>query len=400
MDAIKGGCCSVVARVFSLTVLAGTLSCGPPTDGSKETMEPEELFSPNLSSADYGTTPEGENVRIHTLTNTAGIEVRVITYGGIIVSLRTPDRDGNFDDIVLGFDSLEGYLSKHPFFGTLVGRYANRISKGRFTLDGVEYKLARNNGENHLHGGIKGFDKVVWRDRPLEVDDGVGIVLEYTSVDGEEGYPGTLDVQVIYTLNEDNELICDYRATTDRATPINLTQHSYFNLAGQGTGNVLRHLLELNAAAFTPIDAELIPTGEIRPVEGTPFDFRTETPIGARINSPEEQVQLGGGYDHNFVLNQTGEGPSLAARVREPMSGRVMEVHTTEPGVQLYTGNFLDGTLTGKGGRVYQHRFGFCLETQHFPDSPNRPEFPSTILKPGETYESRTVFRFPDVRGT
>ena len=400
MDAIKGGCCSVVARVFSLTVLAGTLSCGPPTDGSKETMEPEELFSPNLSSADYGTTPEGENVRIHTLTNTAGIEVRVITYGGIIVSLRTPDRDGNFDDIVLGFDSLEGYLSKHPFFGTLVGRYANRISKGRFTLDGVQYKLARNNGENHLHGGIKGFDKVVWRDRPLEVDDGVGIVLEYTSVDGEEGYPGTLDVQVIYTLNEDNELICDYRATTDRATPINLTQHSYFNLAGQGTGNVLRHLLELNAAAFTPIDAELIPTGEIRPVEGTPFDFRTETPIGTRINSPEEQVQLGGGYDHNFVLNQTGEGPSLAARVREPMSGRVMEVHTTEPGVQLYTGNFLDGTLTGKGGRVYQHRFGFCLETQHFPDSPNRPEFPSTILKPGETYESRTVFRFPDVRGT
>ena len=400
MDAIKGGCCSVVARVFSLTVLAGTLSCGPPTDGSKETMEPEKLFSPNLSSADYGTTPEGENVRIHTLTNTAGIEVRIITYGGIIVSLRTPDRDGNFDDIVLGFDSLEGYLSKHPFFGTLVGRYANRISKGRFTLDGVEYKLARNNGENHLHGGIKGFDKVVWRDRPLEVDDGVGIVLEYTSVDGEEGYPGTLDVQVIYTLNEDNELICDYRATTDRATPINLTQHSYFNLAGQGTGNVLRHLLELNAAAFTPIDAELIPTGEIRPVEGTPFDFRTETPIGARINSPEEQVQLGGGYDHNFVLNQTGEGPSLAARVREPMSGRVMEVHTTEPGVQLYTGNFLDGTLTGKGGRVYQHRFGFCLETQHFPDSPNRPEFPSTILRPGETYESRTVFRFPDVRGT
>jgi aldose 1-epimerase len=363
-------------------------------------MEPEKLFSPNLSSADYGTTPEGENVRIHTLTNTAGIEVRIITYGGIIVSLRTPDRDGNFDDIVLGFDSLEGYLSKHPFFGTLVGRYANRISKGRFTLDGVEYKLARNNGENHLHGGIKGFDKVVWRDRPLEVDDGVGIVLEYTSVDGEEGYPGTLDVQVTYTLNEDNELICDYRATTDRATPINLTQHSYFNLAGQGTGNVLRQLLELNAAAFTPIDAELIPTGEIRPVEGTPFDFRTETPIGARINSPEEQIQLGGGYDHNFILNQTGKGPSLAARVREPMSGRVMEVYTTEPGVQLYTGNFLDGTLTGKGGRVYQHRFGFCLETQHFPDSPNRPEFPSTILRPDETFQSRTVFKFPDVRGT
>ncbi len=400
MNAIKGGCCSVIARVFFLAVLAGTLSCGPPTDGSKENMESEKLFSPNLSSADFGTTPEGETVRIHTLTNSAGLEVRVITYGGIIVSLRTPDRDGNFDDIVLGFDSLEGYLAKHPYFGTLVGRYANRISNGRFTLDGVEYKLARNNGDNHIHGGIKGFDKVVWRDRPLEDDNGVGIVLEYTSADGEEGYPGKLDVQVTYTLNGNNELVCDYRATTDRATPINLTQHSYFNLAGQGTGNVLRHILELNAAAFTPNDAELIPTGEIRPVEGTPFDFRTEMPIGARINSQDEQIQLGGGYDHNFVVNQTGEGPSLAARVREPMSGRVMEVHTTEPGVQLYTGNFLDGTLTGKGGRVYQHRFGFCLETQHYPDSPNRPEFPSTILRPSETYESRTVFKFPDVRGT
>ena len=400
MNAIQGGCCSVIARVFSLTVLAGSLSCGPPADSSKETMEPEKFFSPNVSSADFGTTPEGENVRIHTLTNSAGLEVRIITYGGIIVSLRTPDRDGNFDDIVLGFDSLEGYLAKHPYFGTLVGRYANRISNGRFTLDGVEYKLARNNGDNHIHGGIKGFDKVVWRDRLLEDDNGVGIVLEYTSEDGEEGYPGKLDVEVTYTLNENNELVCDYRATTDRATPINLTQHSYFNLAGQGTGNVMRHILELNAAAFTPNDAELIPTGEIRPVEGTPFDFRTEMPIGARINSQYEQIQVGGGYDHNFVVNQTGEGPSLAARVREPMSGRVMEVYTTEPGVQLYTGNFLDGTLTGKGGRVYERRSGFCLETQHYPDSPNRPEFPSTILRPGETYESRTVFKFPDVRGT
>ncbi len=400
MDTIRSEYCSVAARVFSLAILCGAFSCGPPTNESKETMESERLFSPSVSIADFGSTPDGESVRIYTLTNSGGIELRIITYGGIIVSLRTPDRDGNFDDIVLGFDSLDGYLAKHPFFGTLVGRYANRISNGRFTLDGVEYKLVRNNGDNHIHGGIKGFDKVVWRGRSFEDEDGVGIVLEYTSADGEEGYPGKLDVQVTYTLNGNNELVCDYRAITDRATPINLTQHSYFNLAGQGTGNVLRHILELNAEAFTPIDAELIPTGEIRPVEGTPFDFRTEMPIGARINSPEEQIQLGGGYDHNFVLDQTGEGPSLAARVREPMSGRVMEVHTTEPGVQLYTGNFLDGTLTGKGGRVYERRFGFCLETQHYPDSPNRPDFPSTILRPGETYESRTVFKFPDVRGT
>ena len=400
MDTIKGGRRSVASRVFCLAVLAGTLSCGSPAEPSKETMEPERLFSLSLSSADFGTTPDDESVRIHTLTNSAGLEVRIITYGGIIVSLRTPDRDGNFDDVVLGFDSLDGYLAKHPYFGTLVGRYANRISKGRFTLDGVEYNLARNNGDNHIHGGIRGFDKVVWRDRPFQEENGVGLVLEYTSADGEEGYPGRLDVQVTYTLTGDNELVCDYRATSDRATPINLTQHSYFNLAGQGTGNVLRHLVELNAAAFTPIDAELIPTGEIRPVEDTPFDFRTETPTGARINSPDEQIRLGGGYDHNFVVNRTGEGPSLAARVREPVSGRVMEVYTTEPGVQLYTGNFLDGTLTGKGARVYERRFGFCLETQHYPDSPNRPEFPSAILRPGETYESRTVFKFPDVRGT
>lgn len=400
MDTTRSECCSVASRVFSLVVLAGTLYCGPSTDESRVTMQPERQFTPSVSSADYGATPDGESVRIHTLTNSAGIEVRVITYGGIIVSLRTPDRDGDFDDIVLGFDSLDGYLAKHPYFGTLVGRYANRISNGRFTLDGVEYKLAQNNNDNHIHGGIKGFDKVVWRDRPFEGENGVGIVLEYTSADGEEGYPGTLDVQVTYTLNGNNELVCDYRATTDRATPINLTQHSYFNLAGQGTGNVLRHLLELNAAAFTPNDAELIPTGEVRPVEGTPFDFRTEMPIGARINSQDEQIQVGGGYDHNFVVNQKDEGPSLAARVREPVSGRVMEVYTTEPGVQFYTGNFLDGTLTGKGGRVYERRFGFCLETQHYPDSPNRPEFPSTILRPGETYESRTVFKFPDVRGT
>ena len=400
MAAIENRFRSVVARIVSPMVLAGALSCGPPPDGSKEMTESQPLYTPSVSSADFGATPDGESVRIYTLTNSNGIEVRVITYGGIIVSLRTPDRDGNFDDIVLGFDSLEGYLAKHPYFGTLVGRYANRISGGRFTLDGVEYKLAQNNGENHIHGGIKGFDKVVWQATPLEATNGVGLVLEYRSADGEEGYPGALDVQVTYTLTGDNGLVCDYRATTDRATPINLTQHSYFNLAGQGTGNVLRHLLELNAAAFTPNNAELIPTGEVRPVEGTPFDFRTEMPIGARINSPDEQIQIGGGYDHNFVLNRTDEGPSLAARVREPVTGRVMEVYTTEPGVQLYTGNFLDGTLTGKGGRVYGHRSGFCLETQHYPDSPNRPEFPSTILRPGETYESRTVFKFPDVRGS
>ena len=385
-------------QIFTLVFLVVIISCGSlERDGSRDRGGKTAPLSARISSSDFGTTPEGDHVQIYTLVNSTGIEVRAITYGAIIVSLSIPDRTGRFEDIVLGFDSLEGYLSVHPFFGTLVGRYAGRIAKGLFTLDGVQYRLALNNGENHAHGGIQGFDKVVWKHRAFEESTGVGLILEYTSRDGEEGYPGTMQVQVTYTLNEENELICDYLATSDKATPVNLTQHSYFNLAGQNSGNILSQLMELNADYFTPVDDQLIPTGEIRAVKDTPLDFRTEMPIGARIDSRDEQLKLAGGYDHNFILNREGDGLLLAARVRDPVSGRAMEVYTTEPGIQFYTGNFLDGSLTGKGGRIYSQRAGFCLETQHYPDSPNKPGFPSTILRPGQTYRSRTVYRFPQV---
>lgn len=342
----------------------------------------------------FGTTRDGKAVDLYTLTNAHGLEVRAMTYGGIIISLRVPDAGGAFDDIVLGINSLEGYLAGHPFFGTIVGRYGNRIAKAKFTLDGVEYKLAVNNGPNSLHGGLKGFDKVVWQAQSFESQDGVGVIFTYTSADGEEGYPGNLAVKVTYTLTDRSELIFDYHATTDKATPVNLTQHTYFNLAGAGKGDVLGHVMMINADRFTPVDATLIPLGELGSVAGTPLDFRQPTAIGARIEQKDEQLVLGGGYDHNFVLNRKGPGLALAARVLEPSTGRVLEVQTTEPGVQFYTGNFLDGTVTGKGGHVYRRRYGFCLETQHFPDSPNQPNFPSTILRPGQTYDSRTVFKF------
>ena len=347
-----------------------------------------------ISQQTFGKTQDGTAVDIFTLTNSNGVEVRAITYGGIIVSLRTPDKNGKLDDIVLGFDTLDSYLGKHPYFGAIIGRYGNRIGNAKFTLDGVEYKLAANNGPNSLHGGLKGFDKAVWKAQSLENDQGVGVVFTHTSPDGEEGYPGNLAAKVTYTLTNQNELIFDYEATTDKPTPVNLTQHTYFNLAGAGKGDVLGHEVLLNADSFTPVDSNLIPTGEIRKVAGTPFDFTKPTAVGARINQDDEQLKLAGGYDHDFVINRRGEEPSLAARVYEPTSGRVLEVSTTQPGVQLYTGNFLDGTLTGKGGHVYQKRSGLCLETQHFPDSPNKPDFPSTILRPGETYRSRTIFKF------
>ena len=347
-----------------------------------------------ISQQTFGKTQDGTAVDIFTLTNSNGVEVRAITYGGIIVSLRTPDKNGKLDDIVLGFDTLDSYLGKHPYFGAIIGRYGNRIGNAKFTLDGVEYKLAANNGPNSLHGGLKGFDKAVWKAQSLENDQGVGVVFTHTSPDSEEGYPGNLAAKVTYTLTNQNELIFDYEATTDKPTPVNLTQHTYFNLAGAGKGDVLGHEVLLNADSFTPVDSNLIPTGEIRKVAGTPFDFTKPTAVGARINQDDEQLKLAGGYDHDFVINRRGEEPSLAARVYEPTSGRVLEVSTTQPGVQLYTGNFLDGTLTGKGGHVYQKRSGLCLETQHFPDSPNKPDFPSTILRPGETYRSRTIFKF------
>jgi aldose 1-epimerase len=348
----------------------------------------------DLTVKSFGRTPDGQEVRLYSLRNARGAKADIMTYGATVVSLQVPDRDGRLDDIVLGYDNLDSYIKNSPYFGAIVGRYGNRIGKGKFTLDGVEYnKLAINNGENHLHGGLKGFDKVVWQDEPVWRPNGVGVKLTYLSKDGEEGYPGNLSCAVTYVLTNNNELRIEYLATTDKATPVNLTYHGYFNLTG-GKRDILGHELMLNARQFTPVDAGLIPTGEIRSVRGTPMDFTRPVAIGARINAPDEQLKFGGGYDHNWVLDRRGKGLVLAARVYEPTTGRVMEVFTTEPAIQFYSGNFLDGTITGKKGQVYQHRWGFCLETQHYPDSPNKPNFPSTILRPGEKYETTTVYKF------
>ena len=346
----------------------------------------------------FGRTADGQVAELYTLTNVHGIEVKLTNYGGIITAIKTPDRSGHFDDIVLGYDSLSGYLRSTPYFGAIVGRYGNRIAGGRFTLDGTTYKLAVNNGPNSLHGGLRGFDKVIWDATPFRNASGAGFTLDYTSKDMEEGYPGTLRTRVTYTLTDDDKLIVDYQATTDKPTPINLTQHSYWNLAGDGTRDILGHELTLNADSMTPVDSTLIPTGEITSVAGTPFDFRTSTAIGARIDQKDnQQIRFGGGYDHNFVLNRGGAAADAlvhAARVVEPTTGRTLDVSTTEPGIQFYSGNFLDGSITGKAGHVYRHRYGLALETQHYPDSPNHPNFPSTILRPGQTYRSRTVFQF------
>src|SRR5262245_40789009 len=340
-------------------------------------------------------TPQKETTtRTVTLKNANGMEVRAISYGGIITSIRVPDRNGNFDDVVLGYDTEDQYRKNNgPHFGGIIGRYGNRIAKGSFTLDGQTYKLATNNGPNHLHGGNIGFDKVVWDTEEFRNTDGVGVIFRYTSADGEEGYPGTLTTRVTYTLNDRNELIVDYLATSDKPSPVNMTQHSYFNLAGP-TRDVLDHELTLNADRYTPVDSTLIPTGEMVTVDGTPFDFRKPATIGSQINQDHEQLRNGRGYDHNFVLNRQDGSLVHVAHVYEPSTGRVLDVSTTEPGVQFYTGNFLDGSITGKSGRVYRQRFGFCLETQHYPDSPNQPQFPSTILRPGNQYRSRTVFAF------
>jgi aldose 1-epimerase len=341
----------------------------------------------------FGRTQDGQPVELYTLRSSRGLSVEVMTYGGIVRSLRLPDRDGRGSDVVLGFDALDGYLAGSPYFGAIVGRYANRIAKGRFRLGDEVYALATNDGDNHLHGGVRGFDKVVWVAEPLTGADGPSLRLRYRSQHGEEGYPGTLAATVVYTLTERDELRIDSTATTDRPTVVNLAHHSYFNLAGQGAGDVLGHELTVDADRFTPVDAGLIPTGELRPVAGTPFDFRRPTRIGARIDGRDPQLVAGRGYDHNFALNRRG-GLSPCARLREPRSGRVVEVLTTEPGLHLYTGNLLDGSLTGKDGTVYERRSGVCLETQHFPDSPNHPAFPSTRLDPGQRYESTTVYRF------
>jgi aldose 1-epimerase len=345
-----------------------------------------------ISKADFGKTPDGTAVEIFTLVNEHGLEARICTYGGAVVSLKTPGRDGKMADIVQGFDSLEGYLNPaEPYFGALIGRYGNRIGHAKFSLDGKVYNLPQNDGANTLHGGKKGFDKVVWT--PRQLSDG-GLELTYTSKDGEEGFPGTLKATVVYHLTAADELRIDYTATTDKDTVLNLTNHSYWNLKGAGNGTILDHILAINASRFTPVDSGLIPTGELKPVKGTPFDFMNPTAIGARIEQNDEQLKLGKGYDHNFVLDRKGTGLNPAAHVEEPSSGRVMEVETTEPAVQFYTGNFLDGTLKGKGGHVYPQRAALCLETQHYPDSPNKPAFPSTELKPGQTYKTTTVYRF------
>jgi aldose 1-epimerase len=348
--------------------------------------------TPGITSKPYGKTSSGTPLTLYTLTNSHGVEASITNYGGIIVSLKTPDRTGKMGDVVLGFDSVEPYLGTHPNFGTLVGRYGNRIGKAKFSIDGKEYTLAKNNGENSLHGGVEGFGKKVWTAKEVKRSDGPAVELTYVSKDGEEGFPGTLTSTVVYTLTNANELKIEYKATTDKTTVVNLTNHSYFNLAGGG--DILNHQLMLAADRFTPVDAGLIPTGELKPVEGTPFDFRKPTAIGARINAADEQIKVGGGYDHNFVLNGNAGTLRLAARVSEPTTGRWMEVSTTEPGVQFYTGNFLDGTIKGKGGQTYAKRSGLCLETQHFPDSPNKPAFPTTLLKPGATYQTTTVYKF------
>jgi len=341
----------------------------------------------------FGTVPEGR-VDLYTMTNSRGMEVRAMNYGGIIVSLRVPDKKGVLADVVLGFDTLDAYLNNKPYFGAIIGRYANRIANGKFTLNGAGYRLARNNGMNSLHGGLKGFDKVLWRGEQFENNQGIGVVFTYTSKNGEEGYPGNLKAKVTYTLTDQSELQIEYQATTDEATPVNLTNHSYFNLVSEGNGDILKHNLILNADRFTPVDSTLIPAGELRSVAGTPFDFTKPTAIGARIDTNNEQLAIAHGYDHNFVLSRKGSGLELAGRVHEQQTGRALEVYTTEPGVQFYTGNFLDGTITGKHGHAYNKHAGLCLETQHFPDSPNHSNFPWTILKPEQTYNSRTVYKF------
>jgi aldose 1-epimerase len=343
----------------------------------------------------FGKTPDGQPVDLFVLTNKNGAEASITNYGGAVVSIKVPDRNGRLADVVLGYDTVDGYVNDKSYFGALVGRYGNRIAHAQFVLDGKTYTLAKNNGDNSLHGGIKGFNKAVWTAKTFSGKDGQSLELSYLSKDGEEGFPGNLKVTVTYTWTDANALMIEYAATTDKKTVVNLTNHSYFNLAGQGNGDILGHLLTIEADRFTPVDSGLIPAGELREVAGTPFDFRKATAIGARIDQDDEQLKLGGGYDHNFVLcRPAGSGESLGARVVEPASGRVLEVWTIEPGVQFYTGNFLDGKSPGKGGATYPKRSAFCLETQHFPDSPNQPKFPPVVLNPGERYHTITTYKF------
>jgi len=379
-----------------LAVMLMTNSCKPKTDQPAETQAVDSAaHGPTVSEAPYGTLPDGTAVTLYTLKNTQGTEMTVTNYGGLITTLKTADKNGTFEDIVLGYDSLQGYLKASPFFGALVGRYGNRIAKGKFTLDGKTYSLAINNGPNALHGGLKGFDKVVWTATPSTTADGASLKLTYLSKDMEEGYPGNLQVEVNYTLTNANELKLDYKATTDKKTVLNLTQHTYFNLSGNTKTDILGHTLTLAASKFIPVDKGLIPTGKLQDVKGTPFDFLAPHKVGERINDDKDlQIKMGGGYDHCWVLDKIGAGLTPFATLYDSASGRFLEGFTTEPGVQFYTGNFLDGSITGKHNTTYAKRYGLCLETEHFPDSPNQPQFPTTVLNPGETYTSQTVFKF------
>jgi aldose 1-epimerase len=347
----------------------------------------------SITRSSYGTMPDGSAVEQFVLKNANGIEVGIINYGGTVTFIKTPDRNGKFDDIALGYDNLDGYLKGTAFFGAVIGRYGNRIGGAQFKLDGNTYKLPVNDGPNTLHGGNKGFDKVLWQAEPFERANERGVILTRTSPDGEEGFPGNLQTRVTYTLTDNNELAIEYHATTDKPTVVNLTNHTYFNLSGAGSGDILKHEVTINADRYTPVVKGLIPTGELASVAGTPFDFRTKTAVGARIGNDNEQLKLAGGYDHNWVLNRSGDGLQLAARVEDPASGRYLETYTVEPGLQFYTGNFLDGS-PGRDGKAYVHRGALCLETQHFPDSPNKPSFPSTTLQPGQEYNTKTVYKF------
>jgi aldose 1-epimerase len=374
-----------------LLILAAlvTMNCSSNSSSKNESGESRPAVA---SSRVFGKTPAGENVDIYTLKNAKGAEADIMTYGGVVVSLKMPDKSGNFADIVLGFDDFNGYLKPPPYFGAIIGRYGNRIGHAMFKLDGVVYKLAKNDGDNTLHGGNRGFDKVLWKATPPT--DASSLTLTYLSKDGEENFPGNLTATVVYTLTDNNELKIDYSATTDKDTVVNLTNHSYFNLAGEGSGDILGHVMTIDADRFTPVDKGLIPTGELKSVAGTPFDFRQPHAIGERIGDKDQQLTFAGGYDQNFVLNHGGDLSAVAAKVSDPKSGRVVEVLTTEPGLQFYTGNFLDGTIHGKSGHVYARRSAFCMETQHYPDSPNKPSFPSTELKPGDKYHTTTIYRF------
>jgi aldose 1-epimerase len=379
---------SLFAKSIALTAVVVTIAlagCATNSNGSKC----------SITHKSFGATHDGTPVEIYTLRNENGMEARIMTYGGIIQSIKVPDRNGNFGDVTLGYDTLDGYLTNSPYFGALIGRYGNRIAKGHFTLDGQEYTLATNNGVNSLHGGLKGFDKVVWNVAEVEVEDeGPELKLTYLSKDGEEGYPGNLQVTATYKLMaKENSLQLKFKATTDKDTVVNLTAHSYFNLDGGG-GDVLNQVVYIDADRYTPVDSTLIPTGELALVAGTPFDFRTPTAIGTHISDDNEQLKFGGGYDHNWVVNHPMGKLALDARVTDPANGRVFEIWSTEPGLQFYSGNFLDGTIKGKGGVPYPHRGTFVMEPQHFPDSPNQPNFPSTLLHPGEVYHNTIIYKF------